>query len=114
MAIPQARTQSPVELFDEHKLFEVIKKEIRRYYSDVYDAEQLIVLDARLSRATLDTTFASLIQGFGGDDALGLRYHLAHRLDVAENDLPRPHESDLKRYNLGNAVHAFRCAAGLE
>ena len=114
MTIPEARVNAPVELFDARKLSEAIKREIRAYYADVYDADQMADLNARLSIATLDTTFASLIPGFGGDDALGLRYHLAHRLDVSESDLPRPSESDLKTYNLGNAVHAFRCAAELE
>ncbi|MFH1290809.1 MAG: hypothetical protein ABIH92_05380, partial [Nanoarchaeota archaeon] len=111
MTIPEVRTEAPLELFDEQKLFRVIKREVRAYYADVYDAEQMSELDSRLSGATLDTTFASLIQGFGGDDVLGLRYHFAHRLDVPESDLPCPHEPDLNKYNLGNVVHALRCAA---
>lgn len=114
MPVPTARINAPVELFDEDKLLGVIKAEISAYYSDVYDEVQLRELNDRLSRATHNTSFASLIPDFGSEDALGLRYHLAHRLEVAESSLLRPRESELKSYTLGNAVHAFRCAAQLE
>lgn len=125
--IPRQRTRAPVELHREMDLFEALKDEIRAYYAPYLDNGQLEELNTRLKGATQDTTFArvqietpqgpryeGLINNFGGDDAYGLRYHIAHRFGILESDLPNPQKFDIKTYNLGNALHALRCAAKLE
>jgi hypothetical protein len=113
MPIIKARTRAPVELFDKGRLLRVIREEVVEYYADVFDAAQQREFRARLSRADHDTPFASLVPNFDGGDALGLRYHLAHRLGVPENDLPNPDPLSLHTYTIGQAVQDLRQAAGL-
>jgi hypothetical protein len=95
-------------------LLRTIQREVVTYYSDVFPLDELEGLGQKLDEATAETPFSALINGFGGDDALGLRYQIAHSLGVPECNLPHPDQTRVSSYTLGDAVRDLRYAAGLE